>query len=149
MDEDKIEKTGGFDALKRDIDRHAGGGRRLRRSRSRSAPCPKRAKASSQLPRDRLLLAPKAPKISQGLHRVMSGVSAFSVLRNRDFFFYSLATLLAAFAAEILVIAIGWQIYEISGNPADLGLLGLVQFLPNCVLVLVTGTVADRYSAQD
>jgi MFS family permease len=78
----------------------------------------------------------------------MSGVSAFSVLRNRDFFLYSSATLLAAFAAEILVIAIGWQIYDITGNAADLGLLGLVQFLPNCVLVLVTGTVADRYSRK-
>jgi MFS family permease len=75
----------------------------------------------------------------------MSGVSAISVLRNRDFFLYSLATLLAAFAAEILVIAIAWQIWAVTRNAADLGLLGLVQFLPNCVLVLVTGTVADRY----
>jgi MFS family permease len=78
----------------------------------------------------------------------MSGVSAFSVLRNRDFFLYSLATLLAAFGAEILVIAIAWQIWAVTGNAADLGLLGLVQFLPNCVLVLVTGTVADRYSRK-
>jgi MFS family permease len=78
----------------------------------------------------------------------MAGVSAVSVLRNRDFFLYTLATLLAAFGAEILVIAIGWQIYDITGNAADLGLLGLVQFLPNCVLVLITGTVADRYSRK-
>jgi MFS family permease len=75
----------------------------------------------------------------------MSGVNAFSVLRKRDFFLYALATLLAAFGAEILIVAIGWRIYEISHNPMDLGLVGLVQFLPNCVLVLVTGAVADRY----
>lgn len=75
----------------------------------------------------------------------MSGVNAFSVLRRRNFFLYALATLLASFGAEILIVAIGWRIYEISNNPMDLGLVGLVQFLPNCALVLVTGAVADRY----
>jgi MFS family permease len=75
----------------------------------------------------------------------MSGVNAFSVLRRRDFFLYALATLLASFGAEILIVAIGWRIYEISNNPMDLGLVGLVQFLPNCLLVLVTGAAADRY----
>src|SRR5262249_24062933 len=35
--------------------------------------------------------------------------------------------------------------YEISRDPMDLGLVGLVQFLPNCLLVLVTGAVADRF----
>jgi MFS family permease len=75
----------------------------------------------------------------------MSGVNAFSVLRRRNFFLYALATLLASFGAEILIVAIGWRIYEISHNPLDLGLVGLVQFLPNCLLVLVTGATADRY----
>jgi MFS family permease len=78
----------------------------------------------------------------------MSGVNAFSVLRRRDFFLYALATLLASFGAEILIVAIGWRIYQISNNPMDLGLVGLVQFLPNCLLVLVTGAVADRYSRK-
>jgi MFS family permease len=78
----------------------------------------------------------------------MSGVNAFSVLRRRDFFLYALTTLLASFGAEILIVAIGWRIYEISKNPLDLGLVGLVQFLPNCLLVLVTGAVADRYSRK-
>ena len=75
----------------------------------------------------------------------MSGVNAFAVLRKPNFFLYALATLLAAFGAEILIVAIGWRIYEISHNPIDLGLVGLVQFLPNCLLVLVTGAAADRY----
>jgi MFS family permease len=75
----------------------------------------------------------------------MSGVNAFSVLRRRNFFLYALATLLASFGAEILIVAISWRIYEISHNPIDLGLVGLAQFLPNCVLVLVTGATADRY----
>src|ERR1044072_3823659 len=75
----------------------------------------------------------------------MSGVSAISVLRNRDFGLYALNSLLAQLGAEILIVAIGWRIYETSHDPFDLGLVGLVQFLPNCLLVLLTGTAADRY----
>jgi MFS family permease len=75
----------------------------------------------------------------------MSGVSAISVLRNRNFFLYTLNSLLASFGAEILIVAIGWRVYEISRDPVDLALVGLAQFLPHCLLVLVTGTVADRY----
>jgi MFS family permease len=74
-----------------------------------------------------------------------TGTSAISVLRNRDFRLYALSSFLYSLAAEILVIAISWRIYDISRDPLDLGLLGLVQFLPNCLLVLVTGATADRY----
>ena len=41
-------------------------------------------------------------------------------------------------------VAIGWQIYEITGDPLDLGLIGLAQFLPFFVFVLPAGQVADR-----
>ena len=75
----------------------------------------------------------------------MVGQGRFELPTRRNFFLYALATLLGAFGAEILIVAIGWRIYEISHNPVDLGLVGLVQFLPNCLLVLVTGAVADRY----
>jgi MFS family permease len=73
------------------------------------------------------------------------GSSAISVLRNRDFRLYALSSLLYSLAAEVLVVAISWRIYDVSSDPFDLALLGLVQFLPNCLLVLVTGTTADRY----
>ncbi|WP_395017804.1 MFS transporter [Dongia sp.] len=78
----------------------------------------------------------------------MSGVSAISVLRNRNFFLYTLNSLLASFGAEILIVAIGWRVYEISRDPFDLALVGLAQFMPHMLLVLVTGTVADRYPRQ-
>jgi MFS family permease len=73
------------------------------------------------------------------------GVSAISVLRNRDFRLYALSSLLSALAAEILVVAIGWSIYDISRDPIDLGNVYLVQFLPSFFLVLLTGAAADRY----
>jgi MFS family permease len=73
------------------------------------------------------------------------GISAISVLRNRDFRLYALSSLLSALAAEILVVAIGWSIYDISRDPIDLGYVYLVQFLPSFFLVPLTGAAADRY----
>ena len=46
---------------------------------------------------------------------------------------------------QIQTVAVGWQVYDLTRNPLDLGLVGLSQFLPALVLVLVTGAVADRY----
>jgi MFS family permease len=43
------------------------------------------------------------------------------------------------------VVAVGWQIYALTGSALDLGLVGLAQFIPAFLLVLVAGHVADRY----
>src|SRR4051812_10926417 len=42
-------------------------------------------------------------------------------------------------------VAVGWQIYGITGRPLDLGLVGLAQFLPGILLFLVAGHAADRF----
>ena len=49
---------------------------------------------------------------------------------------------------EMQSVAIGWQVYEITKNPLDLGLVGLAQFLPGVLLFLVSGHVADRYDRR-
>ena len=41
-------------------------------------------------------------------------------------------------------VAIGWQVYEVRGNPLDLGLVGLAEFLPLPLLALPAGHIADR-----
>lgn len=46
------------------------------------------------------------------------------------------------------IVAVGWQIYALTKDPLDLGLVGLVQFLPVILLVLVTGQVADRFDRR-
>jgi MFS family permease len=46
------------------------------------------------------------------------------------------------------VTALGKQVYDLTGRELDLGLLGLAEFLPAAVLVLVTGPVADRYDRR-
>ena len=46
-------------------------------------------------------------------------------------------------------VAVGWQVYEITKRPLDLGLVGLAQFLPGIVLFLVSGHVADRFNRRN
>ena len=45
-------------------------------------------------------------------------------------------------------VAIGWQVYALTGSVLDLGLVGLAQFLPSVALVLVVGHVADRHDRR-
>ena len=45
-------------------------------------------------------------------------------------------------------VAVGWEMYSLTGSAFDLGLVGLVQFVPIIVLFLVTGQVADRYDRR-
>ena len=54
----------------------------------------------------------------------------------------------ASLAFQIVSVAVGWQVYELSGSALDLGLIGLAQFLPMAVLTLVVGHVADRYDRR-
>ena len=60
-----------------------------------------------------------------------------------------LASLLAsAMATATLDTVLGIQVFAISGRPLDLGLLGLAAFAPSALLVLVTGSVADRFDRR-
>jgi MFS family permease len=45
-------------------------------------------------------------------------------------------------------VAIGWQIYDMTGDPLDLGLVGLVQFFPLVVLAVLVGQIIDRYDRR-
>jgi MFS family permease len=49
---------------------------------------------------------------------------------------------------QIQSVAVGWQVYDITHDPFDLGLVGLAQFMPVIALVLVTGAVADRFDRR-
>ncbi len=54
----------------------------------------------------------------------------------------------ATFAVQIISVSVGWQVYDITRDPLDLGFVGLAQFLPAFLLVLMTGTVADRFGRR-
>jgi MFS family permease len=54
----------------------------------------------------------------------------------------------AAVAFQMVGVGMGWQMYALTGSALDLGLVGLVQFLPMTVLILVAGQFADRYDRR-
>ena len=65
-------------------------------------------------------------------------------LQYANFRFYLIARFFTTLAVQMQSVAIGWQVYEATGDPLDLGLIGLAQFLPFVVLVLPAGQIADR-----
>lgn len=71
-----------------------------------------------------------------------------SAFRHPAYRAYWVAKLTATFAVQIISVAVGWQVYSHTRNALDLGLIGLVQFLPSLALVLVTGAVADKFNRR-
>jgi len=65
-----------------------------------------------------------------------------------NFRLYQAARFLAIAASEMQSVAVGWQVYEITKRPLDLGLVGLAQFLPGILLFLVAGHTADRVARK-
>lgn len=72
----------------------------------------------------------------------------FAAFRHVGYRRYFFSRFLAYFATQIMSVAVGWQIYDLTRDPFALGLIGLFQFLPSLVLILVTGSVADRYNRR-
>jgi MFS family permease len=65
-----------------------------------------------------------------------------------DFAVYELGLFFIETALEMQSVAVGWQVYEITKRPLDLGLVGLAQFLPGIVLFLASGHAADRFDRR-
>ena len=72
----------------------------------------------------------------------------WAAFRHRDFTVYWASQLCAQVAMQMQMVAIGWQLYELTRRPLDLGLVGLAEFLPAPLLVLLTGHVADRFERR-
>jgi MFS family permease len=75
-------------------------------------------------------------------------VSAGVLLTQRSFLFFLLSRSLSRFSSQIAAVAIGWQVYDLTGSAFVLGMVGLVQFLPTALLVFVAGQAADRYERK-
>ncbi len=72
----------------------------------------------------------------------------YAAFRHAAFRNYWASRFLLTFATQVVSVAVGWQIYDLTRDPFDLGLVGIVQFLPSLLLVLVTGVVADRFGRR-
>lgn len=71
-----------------------------------------------------------------------------SLLGHRPLVFYVVSRGLAECACQMAVVAVGWQIYALTGSAFDLGVVGLVQFAPTALLTFVAGHAADRYDRR-
>ncbi len=84
---------------------------------------------------------------------LLSGASVaenggFAAFRYRDFTAYYVARIFNALAVQMVDVAIGWLVYTLTGSAFALGLVGLCIFLPNVLLALPAGQVADMFDRK-
>ncbi len=75
----------------------------------------------------------------------MSAARFSDLTGQRNFMRFWVARLFGTTGNQMLMVAIGWQMYELTGSAWDLGLVGLYQFVPALMFTLVAGHVADRW----
>jgi len=78
-----------------------------------------------------------------------SKLDARAAFRYPAFLRFQSARFCIVVATEMQAVAVGWQVYEITKRPLDLGLVGLAQFLPGILLFLVSGHAADRFNRRN
>jgi MFS family permease len=74
--------------------------------------------------------------------------TGWRALRHRGFALFMAMRIVSQFGTQIVTVAVGWQVYDLTRNPADLGLVGLFEFAPALLLVLATGAASDRFNRR-
>src|ERR1700679_1243003 len=74
--------------------------------------------------------------------------AADSLFQHRAYIAFWCARSASSFGFQMLSVAVGWQIYAMTGRAFDLGLIGLVQFVPSVLLALPAGHVADQFERR-
>jgi MFS family permease len=72
-----------------------------------------------------------------------------TLFRHRPFLLYFSGRLFSGISRQIVAVAVGWQVYELTGSAFHLGMVGLVLFLPALVLTFNAGHAADRYNRKN
>ena len=75
-----------------------------------------------------------------------AGRAAFT---HPGFVLFQIARFLVVSAVEMQAVAVGWQVYEITKRPLDLGYVGLAQFLPGILLFPISGHTSDRFERRN
>lgn len=78
----------------------------------------------------------------------MSLVPPRAAFESPDFRRYLGSRLASILGVQMESVAVGWQVYSLTGDPAALGLVGLMQFLPFILLAVPGGHVADRFDRR-
>ena len=71
-----------------------------------------------------------------------------SILRHPSFVLFWFARIAVTAGYQMLIVAVAWQLYALTNDPFDLGLIGLIQFIPAMLLFLVVGQITDRYDRR-
>ena len=74
--------------------------------------------------------------------------NASSLLAHPGFLEFWGARVASGFAFQMVSVAVGWQVYALTHRAFDLGIIGLVQFVPSVAFALPAGHVADRYERK-
>ena len=77
-----------------------------------------------------------------------SSDSASALLRHKPFQLYFGGRAFSNFSRQIVAVAVGWQVYALTGSAFALGMVGLVSFLPTALLTFLAGHVADRFDRK-
>jgi MFS family permease len=72
----------------------------------------------------------------------------YDVLRNRDFVLYLVGRFVAAFGQQMLTVAVGWEIFDLTHDALSLAIVGLTQMVPMVVFTLPAGYVADNFNRK-
>lgn len=73
---------------------------------------------------------------------------AFEVFRSRPFSLFECNRVAGVMGYQMQSLAVGWQVYDITKSPLDLGYVGLVLFTPAMLFSLIGGDVADRFNRR-
>src|ERR1051325_3118313 len=74
--------------------------------------------------------------------------SPYAVLHNRDFLLYLIGRFVASLGAQMLVVAVGWELYERTHAALALGLVGLTNVVPMFLFTLPAGHLADNHNRK-
>jgi MFS family permease len=77
-----------------------------------------------------------------------SPAPAGALFRHRPFVFYFWGRTLSEFSFQVAAVAVGWQVYELTGSAFALGLVGLAQFAPTAAFIFIAGHTADRFDRK-
>ena len=78
----------------------------------------------------------------------MTAADQFSLLRHRQYRIYFATRVATGLAYQMLFVAVGWQVYDLTNSALDLGLVGLLLFIPSVPGTLLVGHVADHYDRR-
>jgi MFS family permease len=78
----------------------------------------------------------------------MTKADQFSLLRQPQYMMYWATRVSTTTAYQMLFVAVGWQVYELTNSALDLGLIGLLLFIPSVPGMFLVGHVADNYDRR-